>query len=663
VRVDNLSPGVGTALYNGDDWQLVYAVFPTFDDMMAFSAPIASGAIAIVGVGLGTAPVYFYDGDGWVRTPEGTGYVHHPDVEDWEALDGILDPKDGDQVAVTSIATGTSNGVAKWSDADSIWKLFRADFGSFTDMVNFNESIWPNAIASPDDGSKNAPWYMYSLDDESWLRLPDGTGYVYNFPSPIPLEEFSLLVDPKETDRVLFNTGYGTPGWAVYESGDWYFDQGTFPTVANMTSFLTDLDAIDVKVGATARVPAVAGATDAEHIHYVYVETPTPAWVRAPLDTHYIWPQVANWAELLSTRPYGQPSDEVHVHSLGSAHSNGTAQMHGGTWKLIEGKWTSVTDMNNWANVPLGRIVHSGAIALIDPAHHYDEDSSAYYYTGSAWQQLGVAGVTKVYTITSLRDFTASGLTEGDYGLYGNTVYRYKAAVSVTGGGVTPMWLPPAVYAGTPTVRAQLVGTEAIGALPVTVNGVTFAVVQNASAGSTVTQAGDYIQFQTATSTGNIIHGTALYTMGSTVRNYMQVEISVTYTSTSGAITRIFASEGSGQPAWYFHLGPSGSISPLPYFAAGTTLQGSQEAIRDGGIAFPSNASGNYTMTEFVDSGRNVAAECFMNGISYARSRRSSTTTGFVTPGAGVGFYMQANSFGAGGTMTTRIRNWRVITW
>ena len=225
------------------------------------------------------------------------------------------------------------------------------------------------------------------------------------------------------------------------------------------------------------------------------------------------------------------------------------------------------------------------------------------------------------------------------------------------------MWLPPAVYAGTPTVRAQLIGTEAIGALPVTVNGVTFAVVSSPPITSTVTQASDYIQFQAFTGTGNIIHGTALYTMGSTVRNYMQVEISVTYTNTSGAITRIFASEGNGQPAWYFHLGPSGAISPLPYFAAGTTLQGSQEAIRDGGIAFPSNASGNYTMTEFIDSGRNVAAECFMNGISYARSRRSSTTTGFVNPGAGVGFYMQANSFAAGGTMTTRIRNWRVITW
>jgi hypothetical protein len=153
-----------------------------------------------------------------------------------------------------------------------------------------------------------------------------------------------------------------------------------------MTSFLTDPAAIPVKAGATASVPAVDGATDAEHIHYVYVETPTPAWVRTPLDTHYIWPQVANWAEL-STRSYAINNDEVHVHRLGnpSDHSSGTAQKHGGGWRLIEGRWASEEDMIAWED---GDILN-GARGLVDPDNHWDEDAVPYYYNGSVWLLAG----------------------------------------------------------------------------------------------------------------------------------------------------------------------------------------------------------------------------------------------------------------------------------
>jgi hypothetical protein len=444
-------------------------------------------------------------------------------------------------------------------------------------------------------------------------------------------------------------------GLAIYDTGDaeWKLQFGTFETLADLLTFTDPINSLALATVGTL-------LDDPESVRYQWDDT-VPEWVRTPDPVHYLYPQATDWADLPAEDTV-QNMDEAKVGDLGYMHSSGIAERHGNAWELLQGKFQNVADMNDFDDTVAD--VRPDAIALVKSGGGHDEEAIAYSYQGGNWVRFGATTTAGyAWTLSSLRDFSAIALQDGDFGYYGNTLYRYAAAVSVTGGGTTPMWLPPAVYAGTPTVRAQLVGTEAIGALPVTVNGVTFAVVSSPPITSTVTQASDYIQFQAFTGTGNIIHGTALYTMGSTVRNYMQVEISVTYTNTSGAITRIFASEGSGQPAWYFHLGPSGSISPLPYFAAGTVLQGSQEAIRDGGIAFPSNASGNYTMTEFVDSGRNVAAECFMNGISYARSRRSSTTTGFVNPGAGVGFYMQANSFGPGGTMTTRIRNWRILTW
>lgn len=382
-----------------------------------------------------------------------------------------------------------------------------------------------------------------------------------------------------------------------------------------------------------------------------------------PLGDATIWGAVGIWADL-STIPAGdiRNNDEVPVNGLGTSHSSGIAQRHGSEWRLIEGRWNSVADMLAWNTTP-GNVVHTGAFALVKSGGGHDDDSVTYIYQSGNWVRF--AGLTAGYgwALSSLRDFTAIGLQNGDFGLYGNTVYRYNSAVPISGGGTDPMWLPPSVYAGTLSIRGRLVGTEAIGAMPVTVGGITFAVVQNPSAGSTVTQSGDYIQLQTTTSTNNIFYGNALFTTGSAIRTYMQCDISVTYTGTSGAIARVLGSEGSGQPAWWFHLGPSGSLSPLPYFAAGTTLQGSQEAIRDGGIAWPSNASGNYSTTELIDSSRNVATECFRDGISYARSRRSSTTTGPVSPGAGVGFYVQANAFGAGGTLTIRVKNWRILTW
>ena len=80
-------------------------------------------------------------------------------------------------------------------------------------------------------------------------------------------------------------------------------------------------------------------------------------------------------------------------------------------------------------------------------------------------------GDYKAFVIGSPNTFP-TGVQEGDYGLFFPTapnalpdrapiVYRYKQFVQVlpTGDDI-PMWLPPAVYAGTPEVWAYAIGTE-----------------------------------------------------------------------------------------------------------------------------------------------------------------------------------------------------------
>ena len=142
----------------------------------------------------------------------------------------------------------------------------------------------------------------------------------------------------------------------------------------------------------------------------------------------------------------------------------------------------------------------------------------------------------------------------------------------------------------------------------------------------------------------------------------MQVDMAVSYSGTAGAFARVLATEGASQPAWWFHLGPSGSTG-TPYFAINTGIQGTTDQLRNGGTVFPTTASGNYDTTEFIDYGRDVATECLRNGIPYARTRRSSTNLGPATPSDGVGFYVQGGFGGAGGTLTFRVKNWRILTW
>ena len=392
-----------------------------------------------------------------VRMPNGTGYIH-PNAANWGALpsDNL---QDGDEVFVEFLGISTSYGIAKWSQLAEDWELQEVSFGGwdpndFSDVFLTIGTIANKAIIRTDDGSQEAPIYFWNSTGSEWVRSPEDVAYTWSPASLTNWAGLGALEGILAGDRAevgIWTTG-GTAGVARYDGTNWKLVEGVVDTIANLVAF-SYLKETGAKV-------TVGTGIAADPVYF----WSGSVWVRTAHQSHYIWPQINYWSDLTSLRPHAINDDEVHLNSLGTPHSNGTAQKHGSTWKLIEGKWTSVSEMNSWSPTD----IHSGAIAFIDPNHQYDEDSTVYYRSGSNWVRMA-NNVPVTFVISSLQDFSGLGLKDGDYGVYTPSggapiVMRYKAACDIAtaaGGGTTPMWLPPQVYAGSPQIRSYIVGTEA----------------------------------------------------------------------------------------------------------------------------------------------------------------------------------------------------------
>lgn len=303
------------------------------------------------------------------------------DAGNWESLPTI-DLREGDRAFVIDLNQPSASGTAEYNGED--WQLAQGFFQSEADLTEFTEIVGLEASAYVLTGTdlQDGAGRFYYYDGADWVRTPKDTGYIY--PNAADVSEVLAIVSPRDEDRVrIEDTGFGTYGYAVYvaESSMWKFVEGWFHTVADMESFSTDPD--NVRDYAIASVGSYGPASP----HYVFNADPGE-WVRTPDGVKYIWPQVPDWDALLSptpARPYAKNDDEVHVHELNAAHSSGTAQKHGGGWRLIEGRWASVEDMNAWADDD----IFTGARGLVDPDRHWDEDAVPYYYNGSVWLLAG----------------------------------------------------------------------------------------------------------------------------------------------------------------------------------------------------------------------------------------------------------------------------------
>jgi hypothetical protein len=178
VPVTDLLPGFGIAQYNGSDWELKQALFPTKADLEAFPELVGTGAIAIVGTGVETDPIYYSDGTTWFRTPDGTRYIY-PNELDWASLPTEDTIKADDEAVVASLGLGNAYGRAVYDGTD--WLLSRAWFDSVADMTAFPELKSVGALASVEaSASDDENAVRYQWNGSAWARTAALTaGYAW----------------------------------------------------------------------------------------------------------------------------------------------------------------------------------------------------------------------------------------------------------------------------------------------------------------------------------------------------------------------------------------------------------------------------------------------------------------------------------------------------
>jgi hypothetical protein len=417
-------------------------------------------------------------------------------------------------------------------------------------------------------------------------------------------------------------------GIARYEAAgpvEWQLLLGWFETLADLNAF-TEPKALT----AVATVGPSLEAPDS--VRYQW-DDPNVQWLRTPDPVEYIY-AATDWANL-PTQDTIQPSDEVAVGSLGYTHSSGRGQRHGNEWRLIEGKFQSVSDMTAF---DVANVVHTDAIALVKAGGGHDEESIAYSYQGSAWVRFGAtttAGyawtLTETQLLTGADPSGIGAVQEGDYGTYTPTggvpiVVRYKAATPVAGGvsgGAQAQWLPPEVYAGTPEIKAFLVGTEAV----------TTDTTLNAQGWGTVVRTNGTITSQTtrvrlATTSSNARASISTLTSGVTTSTRVYVRWlyrvatgNQTLDNSTTATLRFF----DGATGQFLAMPVSADVSKGVFFwtGSGVVSSGSQQSSQP---ALP-NLTGTDTLMEaYLDTSTNLAT-VYRDGVATTASVRISNAT------------------------------------
>jgi hypothetical protein len=137
----------------------------------------------------------------------------------------------------------------------------------------------------------------------------------------------------------------------------------------------------------------------------------------------------------------------------------GFAEYDGADWRLAQAVFPTVADLTAFGGG--GELIGGGAFAIVGAG---DETDPAYYYTGSAWARMADT-VPFAWTLSSLTDFSAVGLKDGDFGVLTQSggdpvVVRYKAACTTAYASPIPAWISPEAYNATPVIQGYLIGSE-----------------------------------------------------------------------------------------------------------------------------------------------------------------------------------------------------------
>jgi len=377
----------------------------------------------------------------------------------------------------------------------------------------------------------------------------------------------------------------------------------------------------------------------------------------SPLGDATIWGAVGNWADL-STIPAGdiRNNDEVPVNDLGTSHSSGIAKRHGSEWRLIEGKWDSVADMLAWDTTP-GQVVHAGAFALVKDTGSHNDDSVTYIYQSGNWVRF--AGLTAGYawTLSSLSDFTAIGLQEGDFGIFtpsgGSPItVRYKAACTIPGGGTVPIWLPPVVYAGSPAIISYLIGNEASDAAIIAKNW-TIARVAPGTLGTV----GGFIQLF---GPANTLGSASLQAASITGANKFYLVGDFRGSATGNAFVGIFGNVSVSVPAQYVLARgvSSGFIRQLSFTNPSYVIADTLSQIQGSGLNWP--ASTPYLVQALSGAVVSDLVESRFDGKLYSSYRRNFNG---AVDASSYALQLFANGGAGGVTSTLEVKNVYLVTY
>jgi hypothetical protein len=341
-----------------------------------------------------------------------------------------------------------------------------------------------------------------------------------------------------------------------------------------------------------------------------------------PLGEATVWDTVTNWAALGTISGPLRDGDRAPVGDLGFGTSYGTAQYGGGQWALIQAVFDTVANLLLFNQPTL-----AGAIAIVGTGAATDP---VYFHTGLGWERTPDT-VPFAWTLSSLDDFSAVGLQDGDYGVFtpsggGPILVRYVAACayrSGTGTGTRQMWVHPDIYGrANLQIEAYVVGTETAPAYGSALQGYTY---DRTGAGTITGNVSGYMRLnapvpgsgaQFAFMTSPAISGAK--------RFYVRTELRGVTAGTTGE-AGLFNLSSIPQTQWTIasrRAASSGLVFPTYWDGAAWQSALTSVAVRSSGLALPASTP---WIVEGLSSGGAITdmMETRIDGLSYCSLRRN----------------------------------------
>lgn len=384
-----------------------------------------------------------------------------------------------------------------------------------------------------------------------------------------PFNDWSELPASAQGGALAFVADLGplnSYGIARYEAAgpvEWQLLLGTFLTLADLQSFAQP-------IGFNALASVGPSLDDPDSVRYQWDDSLlVPAWVRTPDPVEYIYAAI-DWATLPAQDTI-QADDEAVVASLGLGNAYGRAVYDGTDWLLSRAWFDTVADMTAFPELK-----SVGALASVEASASDDENGVRYQWNGSAWARTAALTAGYAWTLTQAQLVSGAdpsgigAVQEGDYGVFTPAgvpiVVRYKAATTVVagaGGVAQAQWLPPEVYAGTPTIQAYLVGTEDVSN-DVALNAQGWPTVTRTN--GTLTSQTTRVRLATTTASGNVSFATLTSGVTTTTKVYARALTRMQVGSGTGTATA-FCSPGSTNngttgitPAYISHNAAKGTF-------------------------------------------------------------------------------------------------------